>query len=101
MRVADWIIGSLYNLGLRKVFGVTGGAVVHLFDAASKHEDIDVTFFNHEQSASFAVESYSKLTGEISLCLVTTGPGDTPTTFASILKSANFCSNKAACSDNN
>ena len=77
MRVADWIIGSLYNLGLRKVFGVTGGAVVHLFDAASKHEDIDITFFNHEQSASFAVESYSKLTGEISLCLVTTGPGAT------------------------
>ena len=77
MRVADWIIGSLHNLGLRKVFGVTGGAVVHLFDAAKNYEDIDITFFNHEQSASFAVESYTKLTGEISLCIVTTGPGAT------------------------
>ena len=77
MRVADWIIGSLYNVGLRKVFGVTGGAVVHLFDAAEKNKNIDVTFFNHEQSASFAAEAYTKLTGEISLCLVTTGPGAT------------------------
>ena len=77
MRVADWIIGSLYNFGLEKVFGVTGGAVVHLFDAASKNKDIDITFFNHEQSASFAAEAYTKLTGEIALCLVTTGPGAT------------------------
>ena len=42
-----------------------------------EYKDIDITFFNHEQSASFAVESYTKLTGEISLCVVTTGPGAT------------------------
>ena len=77
MRVADWIIGSLYNCGLEKVFGVTGGAVVHLFDAASKNKKIDITFFNHEQSAAFAAEAYTKLTGDIALCLVTTGPGAT------------------------
>ena len=77
MRVADWIIESLFNLGLRKIFGVTGGAVVHLFDAASKNEKIETTFLNHEQTASFAVEAYVKLTSEISACIVTTGPGAT------------------------
>lgn len=77
MRVADWIIGSLHQLGLRNVFGVTGGAVVHLFDAASNFTDINTTFFNHEQSASFAAEAYTKLTSEMALCVVTTGPGAT------------------------
>lgn len=77
MRAADWIIRSLNSLGLKNIFGVTGGAVVHLFDAASQLEEVNTTFFNHEQSASFAVEAYVKATSEISLCVVTTGPGAT------------------------
>ena len=77
MRTADWIIRSFHKLGLKNIFGVTGGAVVHLFDAASQLEDLTTTFFNHEQSASFAVEAYVKITSEISVCIVTTGPGAT------------------------
>lgn len=77
MRAADWIIRSLHSLGLKNIFGVTGGAVVHLFDAAAQLEEVTTTFFNHEQSASFAVEAYVKITSEISTCIVTTGPGAT------------------------
>ena len=44
MRTADWIIRSFHKLGLKNIFGVTGGAVVHLFDAASQLEDLTTTF---------------------------------------------------------
>ena len=72
------IIRSLHSLGLKNIFGVTGGAVVYLLDAASQIDNLNTTFFNHEQSASFAVEAYVKITSEIFLCVVTNaGPGAT------------------------
>lgn len=77
MRCADWIIHRLSQYGCREIFGVTGGAVVHLFDAAEKHSFLSVSYFNHEQSAAFAAEAYAKYTSELSVCLVTTGPGAT------------------------
>ena len=77
MRCADWIIDRLSQYGCREAFGVTGGAVVHLFDAAESNDLFNVSYFNHEQSASFAAEAYAKYTSELSLCLVTTGPGAT------------------------
>ena len=77
MRCADWIIHQLSVHGCREAFGVTGGAVVHLFDAAESNPYFNVSYFNHEQSAAFAAEAYAKYTSELSLCLVTTGPGAT------------------------
>ena len=77
MHCADWIIQRLTQYGCREVFGVTGGAVVHLFDAAESDSLLNVSYFNHEQSAAFAAEAYAKYSSELSLCLVTTGPGAT------------------------
>ncbi|WP_413744856.1 thiamine pyrophosphate-binding protein [Synechococcus sp. MIT S9451] len=77
MRCADWIISRLNSFGCTEVFGVTGGAVVHLFDAAEINPSVNVSYFNHEQSASFAAEAFSKFSSTLSACIVTTGPGAT------------------------
>ena len=77
MRCADWIIHRLSQYGCSEVFGVTGGAVVHLFDAAESNPSFNVSYFNHEQSAAFAAEAYAKYSSNLSICLVTTGPGAT------------------------
>ena len=77
VKISDFIVKYLVSKGCKSFFGVTGGAVVHLFDSIKKNKQAEVTFFNHEQSASFAVESYSRLTKKLGVGIFTTGPGST------------------------
>jgi acetolactate synthase-1/2/3 large subunit len=77
LKVSDAVISELKNAGIDTVFGVTGGAVVHFFDSIEKMEGIQSLFFNHEQAASFAVESYAKARKSLGAGIFTTGPGAT------------------------
>lgn len=77
VKVSDYIIDFLAKQGIDKIFGVTGGAVVHLFDSAAKHPSIEPIFVHHEQTAAFAAQAYSKATNNIGAAFVTTGPGGT------------------------
>ena len=60
IKCSDFIIDFLQKNGCEKFFGVTGGAAVHLFDSVEKNPKTEAVYFNHEQSASFAVNSYSR-----------------------------------------
>lgn len=77
MKLTDYIAKFLANHGIKHVFGLTGGAVVHLFDSLDKTDGIEPVFAHHEQAASFAAEAYSRITNNIGVCIVTTGPGGT------------------------
>jgi acetolactate synthase-1/2/3 large subunit len=77
IKVSDLVIETLYQEGIDTFFGVTGGAVVHFFDSVSKKKETSAVFFNHEQSASFAVESFAKTRKSIGAGIFTTGPGAT------------------------
>ena len=46
-------------------------------DAAGAQPDLDVVCTLHEQAAAIAAETYTKASGRLALCLVTTGPGGT------------------------
>ena len=74
---SDFIIDFLQKKGCEKFFGVTGGAAVHLFDSVEKNPKTEAIYFNHEQSASFAVNSYSRYKNKIGVGIFTTGPGAT------------------------
>ena len=76
-KVSDLIIEVLAEKGITTVFGVTGGAVVHLFDSINSSCAVDAVFTNHEQSAAFAAEAYAKVSESIGAAIVTTGPGAT------------------------
>ena len=50
--------------------------MAHIFDSLEKSK-INVTYTHHEQCASLAAVSYSKVSGNIGCAVVTTGPGST------------------------
>ena len=60
----------------KHVFGLQGGAVVHIFDSIEKKR-IGVTYTNHEQSASLAAVANAKCSENTGCVVVTTGPATT------------------------
>ena len=76
MKASDLLAEILKKNNIKNVFGLQGGAVVHIFDSLIKKK-IDVTFTHHEQSASLAAAAYAKSVNDIGCVVVTTGPGST------------------------
>ncbi|SVE28849.1 uncharacterized protein METZ01_LOCUS481703, partial [marine metagenome] len=77
MKLTDFMADFFAKKGIDTAFGLTGGAVVHIFDSLDKHPKITPIFCHHEQAASFAAPAYSKVKQKPGLCIVTTGPGGT------------------------
>ena len=75
MRVADQIALTLWKLGYRKLYMVTGGAAMHLNDAFTRVFEDDVVYLHHEQSCTMAAESYARVSGKPAVVNVTAGPG--------------------------
>lgn len=76
MKVTDFIAKFLKKNKVNQVFGLQGGAVVHIFDSLIKNK-IGVTFTHHEASAALAAGSNAKIKGEVGCVVVTTGPATT------------------------
>jgi acetolactate synthase-1/2/3 large subunit len=77
LKLSDYVIDYLVKHGTRHVFGMSGGAAVHLFDSAWKHPMMQPVFFTHEQSAAIAADAYYRVSGQLAACIVTSGPGAT------------------------
>jgi len=77
MKLTDYLASFLAEHGVRHAFGLTGGAVVHIFDSLERDPRLRVVFHHHEQAAAFAAEAASSFTGTPAVCVVTTGPGGT------------------------
>ena len=76
MKITDVIAEILKKNSVSNVFGLQGGAVVHIFDSLIKKK-IDVTFTHHEETAALAAVSNAKSNDQIGCAVVTTGPGTT------------------------
>lgn len=77
MIVADYMFENLASRGVRDVFTVAGGGIMFLLDALGRNPDITYWANGHEQACAIAAESYARVTGELGVCLVTSGPGAT------------------------
>jgi len=78
MRISDYIVEFYVKQGITHCFCVVGGGSCFLNDSLRKYQNqLNTTFFHHEQAASFAAEAYSKLTQKPCICMVTTGCGST------------------------
>jgi acetolactate synthase-1/2/3 large subunit len=75
MRVADYIVEKLAEHGIRHVFMVTGGGAMHLNDAFGRSKTMEYVCCHHEQSCAMAAEAYARVSGELPVVNVTTGPG--------------------------
>lgn len=78
LRGADVLVDALICEGVRKTFGIQGGAAVTLFDALSKRPEIEHVPACHEQNAAHMAEGYG-MAGELGVVIVTSGPGATNT----------------------
>lgn len=77
MRVADYIIERLIEVGLTHAYSVTGRGALFLTDAVAKNKELKNISMHHEQAAGYAAVAHSQYTNLISLCLVSTGCAST------------------------
>jgi len=67
---------SLLAEGVDTAFGISGGAVIHLFHALPEYP-IHFVLMRHEQAAAHAADGYARATGKVGVCIATSGPGAT------------------------
>ena len=77
IKLSDWVVKFVAGLGVKHVFEVTGGGAMHLNDSLGQCREMEYVCTLHEQAAAMAAESYAKVTNDLGVCLVTTGPGST------------------------
>ncbi len=70
------IVQCLQEEGVKTIFGFPGGAVLDLYDELFNAE-IRHVLVRHEQGAVHAADAYSRVTGEVGVALLTSGPGAT------------------------
>lgn len=77
MKVSDYIIRRLEEHGVKDVFLLSGGGMMHLLDSLAQSEKIHPWYTLHEQAAAVCAEAASQVTSQIGVCMVTSGPGAT------------------------
>lgn len=81
---AEALMRALKEEGVKTIFGYPGGAIMPVFDALYDYTRGEKKSFHHvlvrhEQAAAHAAEGYARVSGEVGVCLVTSGPGATNT----------------------
>jgi acetolactate synthase-1/2/3 large subunit len=76
---AEMIVKALIAEDVDVVFGYPGGAVLPIYDAIFKQNQLRHILVRHEQAAVHAAEGYARSTGKTGVVLVTSGPGATNT----------------------
>lgn len=74
---AGLFVRALLAEGVDTLFAYPGGQAIDLFDALYGVEQIRVILPRHEQGLIHAADGYSRATGRVGVCLVTSGPGAT------------------------
>ena len=77
MKLSDYVVKFVADLGVKDVFLVTGGGAMHLNHSLSAEPRIRAICNSHEQASAICAEGYAKATNGLGVCMVTTGPGGT------------------------
>ena len=64
---------------VQTIFGFPGGAVIDLYDTILEQDKIHHVLVRHEQAAVHAADAYARVSGQVGVALVTSGPGATNT----------------------
>src|SRR6266581_2443804 len=76
MTAADVLIESLIDWGVEVIFGLPGDGINGIMESLRTHrEKIRFVQVRHEESAALMACGYAKFTGELGVCLATSGPG--------------------------
>ena len=76
--VAEFVWQRLHDWGVRRIFGYPGDGINGLVGALDKMKDqFEFVQVRHEEMAAFMASAHAKFTGELGVCLATSGPGAT------------------------
>jgi pyruvate dehydrogenase (quinone) len=75
--VGDFVWERLYAWGVRRVFGYPGDGINGLLGGLNRFGTDKIKFIQvrHEEMAAFMASAYAKFTGELGVCIATSGPG--------------------------
>jgi acetolactate synthase-1/2/3 large subunit len=75
MTAAELIVSAMQAEGVSAAFGLVGTHVVEIYEALRRAPDIRHVTSKHEANATLMADAYSRLSGKISVCFSTAGPG--------------------------
>ncbi|MEY9659837.1 thiamine pyrophosphate-dependent acetolactate synthase large subunit-like protein [Bradyrhizobium ottawaense] len=77
--VSDFIVQRLHQWGVRHIFGYPGDGINGVFGAMNraqgKEGEIGFVQARHEEMAAFMASAYAKFSGQLGVCIATSGPG--------------------------
>lgn len=77
IKLSDYLISFLEKKGIKDVFLVSGGNLMHLLESLRINDNVTYLCNHHEQASAMAAEGYSKFKNKIGFAMVTSGPGGT------------------------
>ncbi|GAA4421811.1 acetolactate synthase large subunit [Actinokineospora soli] len=77
MTGAQSLVRSLEAVGVEVVFGIPGGTILPAYDPLLDSTKLRHVLVRHEQGAGHAATGYAQATGEVGVCMATSGPGAT------------------------
>ena len=77
MKLSDYVLQFVADLGVKDLFLVTGGGAMHLNASLGAETRIRPICNSHEQASAICAEGYAKAVNGLGVCMVTTGPGGT------------------------
>lgn len=77
MKLSDFVMEFVADIGVKHVFLVTGGGAMHLNHSLAMEPRLTPVCNSHEQASAICAEGYAKATNGLGVCMVTTGPGGT------------------------
>ncbi len=73
---SDILVQTLIDWGVNVIFGIPGDGINGIIEALRKQQDkIRFVQTRHEEAAAFMACAYAKWTGQLGVCLATSGPG--------------------------
>ena len=76
--VGDYLLERLRTWGIKRIYGYPGdgiNGIIGAFSRLSDGEGPEFTQVRHEEMAAFMACAHAKFTGEVGVCLATSGPG--------------------------
>lgn len=77
MKGAEIVVECLAREGVDTVFAYPGGASMELHQALARSDEVRTVLPRHEQGGAFSAEGYARATGQVGVCMATSGPGAT------------------------
>src|SRR5213592_3098888 len=73
---ADFVLERLVENGVKRIYGYPGDGINAIVGALERHKDpLEFVQVRHEEQAAFMACAHAKWTGEVGVCLATSGPG--------------------------